>query len=155
MWKIKLSNWFTIDTFSSPKQTLNKVKGIFKPAKMEYHFNWGNYCPYFLYCSKPAFITIRSVDVGWKDKYDTPRFEEAPYIWIHIYKLNFVWIWRLDEQAWEQILWYLYYNKTYSQGLQNIPDIDSAKESWPWIEYESEESTWNDNYLKEPIKILK
>ena len=49
---------------------------------------------------------------------------------------------------WEQALWYLYYTDTISQGLINKPDIKKAKESWPWQNYETKESSWNDEFLK-------
>ena len=139
---------------SSPKKTLNKLKGVFKPLKCYFKFEKSSYSPHpILWVSKPSFIHIVSHDVGWKDKYDTPRFENQPYVWIHIYKWNLVWYWSLplhqeneDDQYWEQALWYLYYNKTISQGLNDEPDIQRAKKSWPWQDMKGN-STWTDKFL--------
>ena len=139
----------------NPKRTINKVKGIFKPLKCYFRFTRNKYVPYpVLWVSEPAYIHIISSDVGWKDKYDTPRFEHHSYIWIHIYDLNFVWYWDLPlhdqtyiDEYWEQVLWYLYYTNTISQGLSDKPNIEKAKESWPWEDYKTKKSSWNDKFL--------
>ena len=147
-------------SISNPKKTMNKLKGIFKPLKCYFRFTKDIYAPYpVLWVSKPAFVQIMFHDIGWKDKYDTPRFEYHPYIWIHIYKLNFVWYWGLSDSIgydpkvdhindyWEQALWYLYYYNTYSQGLLDEPNIEKARENWPWKDCETEESSWNNKFL--------
>ena len=160
-------NWLYINwrhyiyiSISNPKKTINKLKGIFKPLKLYFRFTKDKYAPYpVLWVSEPSYIQIMFKDVGWKDKYDTPRFEHYPYIWIHIYKWNFVWYWDFSksfrlanpkeyiDNYWEQALWYLYYYNTYSQGLLDKPDIEKAKEFWPWQNYETKKSTWNDKFL--------
>lgn len=145
---------------SNPKKTMNKLRGTFKPLKCYFKFNIGKWAPYpVLWVSKPSYIQIMFKDIGWKDKYDTPRFEHYPYIWIHIYKWNFVWYWDFSksfklanpkeyiDEYWEQALWYLYYYNTYSQGLLDKPDIEKAKESWPWEDYKTKKSSWNDKFL--------
>ena len=145
-------------SISNPKKTMNKLKGIFKPLKCYFKFSVRTPYP-VLWVSEPAYIHIMSSDVYWKDKDDTPRFEYLPYIWIHIYKWNFVWYWDLPdgigynpkvdciEDYWEQVLWYLYFTNTISQGLLNKPNIEKAKESWPWIDYKTKKSTWNNKFL--------
>lgn len=147
-------NWkkYLYISISNPKRTLNKLKGIFKPLKCYFRFSSKNWNP-ILWCSRPYWIQIIAQDVGWKDKYDTPRYEYAPYIWIHIFKWNFIWYWSLplhqkyyDDEYWEQALWYLYYNKTISQGLNDYPDIKVAKETWPWQDMKGN-STWTDEFL--------
>ena len=164
---ITLKNYLYIDwrkflyiSIVNPKKTINKLKEIFKPLKLYFRFTKSIYAPYpVFWVSKPAYIQIMSQDIGWKDKYDSPRFEHHPYIWIHIYKWNFVWYWDLPdsigynlkidyiEEYWEQALWYLYYYNTYSQGLLDKPDIEKAKESWPWEDYKTKKSSWNDKFL--------
>ena len=147
-------------SISNPKKTINKLKGIFKPLKCYFKFSVNKWTPYpVLWVSKPAYIHIMSSDVGWKDKDDTPRFEYPPYIWIHIYKWNLVWYWDLPDSIgyipetdhiddyWEQALWYLYYTNTISQGLLDKPNIEKAKESWPWEYYKTKKSTWNNKFL--------
>lgn len=154
-WNFK--NWIHI-SISSPFKTMKKLKGVFIPLKR--HFKFGKdsklYHP-FIYCPQPARILIRSCDVMWKDKFDTPRYECPPYIWIHLFGYSWIWYWRLDDSYitpwlytddyWEQALWYLYYTNTISQGLINKPDIEKAKESWPWINYDTKKSNWNDKFL--------
>ena len=99
-----------------------------------------------MWCSKPALIHIVSRDVMWKDKYETPRHEDSPYIWIHLFGYDFLWYWTIrevvkdgfDMDYWEQALWYLYYSNS---------DLKKAEETWPWTQYNSDESTWDKNYL--------
>ena len=143
--------WIYID-IRNPFKTMKELKGVFKPLKC--YFKWNTKDDWFpiLWCSNPAYIHIMSLDVGWKDKFDTPRYEYPPAIWIHIFKLNMIWYWKLPNEKymddyWEQALWYLYYYKNISQGRLDSPDINKAKESWPWVDMELKGSTWNDNYL--------
>jgi hypothetical protein len=160
-------NWIYIDwkhyiyiDISNPKKTMNKLKGIFKPLKLYFRFTKDIYAPYpVLWVSEPSYIQIMFHDVGWKDKYDTPRFEYHPYVWIHVYKWNFLWYWDFSksfklanskeyiDEYWEQALWYLYYYNTYSQGLLDKPNIEKAKENWPWKDWETKKSSWNNKFL--------
>ena len=151
---INWKNYFYL-SITNPKKSLNKIKGVFKSLKLYFRFAEEAWAPYpVLWVSKPSFIHIVSTDVSWKDKYDTPRFEHHSYVWIHIYKWNFVWYWELPlheqdfiDEYWEQVLWYLYYYNTYSQGLLNSPNIEKAKENWPWVDTRTNKSTWNDKFL--------
>jgi hypothetical protein len=141
----------------NPKKTINKLKGIFKPLKCYFKFDVRTPYP-VLWVSKPAYIHIMFHDVTWKDKFDTPRYEVPPYIWIHLFKLNFLWYWNLPDTIeynlksdyiddyWEQALWYLYYYNTYSQGLLDEPNIEKARESWPWQDTHNN-SSWNNKFL--------
>jgi len=144
--------WIYISLIN-PFKTMKKLVGVFKPLKR--YFRWSikewDYAP-VLWCSRPSFIQIMTEDVMWKDKYNTPRYENPPYIWIHIYKLNLVWYWDLDnalklnptnyvDDYWEQALWYLYYN------IGHVGDIKYAKKTWPWANVETNETTWSDKYL--------
>lgn len=146
----EFKKWIYI-SLENPFKTMKQLKGVFKPLKR--YFKWSfdewNYYP-VLWCSRPSKIQIMTHDVMWKDKYDTPRYEVPPYIWIHIYKLNFVWFWNLSpnfylenpnnsvDDYWEQALWYLFYADK---------SIEKAKETWPIIWSETELSTWTDKYL--------
>lgn len=149
-WKFKNLIYVSL---TNPFKTMKKLKGVFKPLRC-YFMNGKNIdnTP-FIWCSKPSKIQIVARDVGWKDKYATPRFEDPPYIWIHLFGYDLIWYWKLpphynwsDElDYWEQALWYLYYYHTYSQKLSDSPDINTAREGWPW-EWEGK-STWSDKYL--------
>lgn len=143
--------WIYLD-IRNPFKTMKKLKGVFKPLKC--YFKWNTNTDWFpmLWCSKPAYIHIMSVDVGWKDKFDSPRYEYPPAIWIHLFKLNLIWYWELPNEKymddyWEQALWYLYYYKNISYGRLDAPDIKKAKESWPWEDIRTKQSSWNDKYL--------
>ena len=144
--------WIYLD-IRNPFKTMKKLKGVFKPLKCYFRWNTNeNWFP-MLWCSKPAYIHIMSVDVGWKDKFDSPRYEYPPAIWIHLFKLNLIWYWELPNEKymddyWEQALWYLYYasyNKE-KKGYDKL-DINKARETWPWQDFETKKSSWNDNYL--------
>ena len=148
-WNYK--KWIHI-SISNPFKTMNKLKEVFIPLNRMFQYGINVYYP-FIYCPTPAKILIRCCDLMWKDKYDTPRYEGPPYIWIHLFGFNLIWWWEIKknlletEDYWEQALWYLYYYNTYSQGLLNKPDIEKARESWPWQNYETKESSWNDKFL--------
>lgn len=152
-------NWIYISLIN-PFKTMKKLDGVFKPLKR--YFRWSikewDYAP-VLWCSRPSFIQIMTEDVMWKDKYNTPRYENPPYIWIHIYKLNLVWYWDLDnalklnptnyiDDYWEQALWYLYY-ASYNRKKRGYDelDINKAKETWPWTTIETNKTTWSDKFL--------
>lgn len=138
----------------NPFKTMNKLKGIFIPLKLRFKIGlYKNHYHPFIWCPKPYPIQIISRDVMWKDKYDSPRYETPPFVWIYLFGFEVYWYWNLhyiqhdDMDYWEQALWYLYYTNTISQGLIDKPDIEKAKESWPWQDYGTNESTWNDNFL--------
>ena len=152
---VQLKNFFYISLIS-PFKTMKKLNGVFKPLKR--HFRCGKSWHPVLWCFKPSLIQIISRDVEWKDKWHTPRYEGPPYIWIHLFGFNLVWYWDLSyndkehyiDAYWEQALWYLYYasyNKE-KKGYDEL-DINKAKKSWPWANYETNETTWEDKYLIE------
>ncbi len=86
-------------------------------------------------------IAITNVSLGWKDKYNSPRFEWCPTFAIYFFNWQFIIWWTSpdgdNDKYYEQILWYLYYSK----------DIKDAKDSWGWVNTKTKESTWNDKYL--------
>ena len=126
------------------------LRGIFKPLECKVFLGKTYNIPFGFYNYHHLFVTS---DVQWKDKYDTPRYEGPPYIGINLFNYSLIFYWEpyihqwddLD-QYWEQALWYLYYNNTISQGLNDKPDIQKAKESWPWQDMQGN-STWTDKFL--------
>ena len=151
--------WIYI-SIENPLKTMKKLKGVFKPLNLYFRITFKEYNYYpVLWCSKPAYIHIMFQDVMWKDKNNSPQYEVPPYIWIHLYKLNLVWYWDLSphqykeiDDYWEQALWYLfYYEDNYldnnSKDNLNAPDINKARENWPWRDYETKLSSWNDKFL--------
>lgn len=150
---IFIRNWINI-YIRNPFKTMKKLKGVFIPLKRYFKFCTDEkFWSPFIYCPKPEKILIITSDVGWKDKWYTPRYEEPPYIWIHLFKYNWIWYWELPNEKymddyWEQALWYLYYasyNKK-KKGYDEL-DINKARETWPWVDYETKQSNWNDKFL--------
>lgn len=91
-------------------------------------------------------IKIANFGLGWKDKYETPRFEWCPsfQIWFFIWQFCIHWdapkieSEKSNDTYWEMILWYLKYSDK---------DINKARDTWGWINYDTKLSTWNDQYL--------
>jgi hypothetical protein len=87
-------------------------------------------------------IMIVKYDLGWKDKYETPRFEWSPSFQIWFFKWQFC-IWWIaptkdSDNYWEMVLWYLNYSNK---------DINKARDTWGWTDYNTKLSTWNENCL--------
>lgn len=160
---IWLKTWIYINIFGiisidcDRTNIMKKLKGVFVPLECYFRFT-KNYAPFMFTGHHGKLLSISIHDIKWKDKYDTPRLEEIPFISIGLFnKFFFNWIWKLPlhleehwidiDDYWEQALWYLYYYDTYSQGLLDKPNIEKAKESWPWINSETKESSWKDKFL--------
>lgn len=143
--------------WENPFKTMNKLKGIFKPLKR--YFIWGRnpiHSP-VIYCPKLEPIFIRCRDLEWKDKWNTPRYEEPPHIWIYLFGFHLFWYWDLPKNLfynpkdyiddyWEQALWYLYY-ASYNKEKKGYDDLDinKARDSWPWRNNNG--SSWNNKFL--------
>ena len=92
-------------------------------------------------------IVYRINSIGWKDKFDTPRFEWSPAFYLFFFNWQLC-IWKTPKTGdvdnyWEMFLWWKYYYKEYGA---NEPNITLAKEKWPWTH--NGVSTWNDDYVK-------
>lgn len=99
---------------------------------------FGNW--YWLQWGWPMYIFWHNL--GWKDKYDTPRFEWAPAFYVFFFKWQFCIHWLApdgnNDKYYEMILWWKNYcNK----------DIKKAEKSWGWTDMKTKQSTWNKNYL--------
>lgn len=106
---------------------------IVKLFGVDYYITWG--WPF----------SVVKLHLGWKDKYDTPRFEWVPAFMIFFFKWQFCIHYvspykddHLTDIYYEMIVWYLKYSDK---------DLGKAKESWPWICYKTSKSTWGDKYL--------
>ena len=151
---------------------LKEIKGAFKPPKKSYYigkiiygtpyfFPWDfnknvltirkekpKYlrCSYFrlfgYYISYGWPIKIGKVRLGWKDKWNSPRFEWSPMFYIFFFKWQFCIHWispnEDEDKYWEMILWYLYYSDK---------DIKKAEETWGWIDSKTKLSTWDKKNL--------
>lgn len=95
---------------------------------------FGNY--YWVQIGWP--IKAAFTELGWKDKFDTPRFEWCPAFNLYFFGLQFQILFAESDKYWEEFLWYYYYSDR---------DIVKAKETWGWRDAETKESTWKDDYL--------
>lgn len=124
-WNKKLNQWFSV-CIEHPLKTWKKAKKYFKKPKTTIHFfsNPIYNCPYASYNYIAKIIDIRVFDIGWKDKFSTPRHERSPYVWICFFKrFGFSINWHIyyynefgekqcgDIYYWEYLLDYIYYNK--------------------------------------------
>ena len=123
------------DNYPMVRRAKNKIVKIFGN---NYYITWG----------KPW--AVRSVQLGWKDKFESPRFEWTPQFHIFFFGLQFCIHWMApklegekypdNDKYYEMILHYLEYC--------TIKDIAVAEETWGWIDSDTKESTWNKKYLK-------
>lgn len=124
------------DKFSNMPIVRRSKNKIFKFLGGYYYITWG----------RPIAKTINQL--GWKDKYETPRYEWSPGFYIHFFGLQFCIWWNApklegekypdNDTYYEMILWYLHYSGK---------DIKKAEETWGWINHDTKKSTWNKNYL--------
>ena len=95
---------------------------------------------FFIQIGYPFAIT--KYDLGWKSKWDTPRFEFAPSFQIYFLFWQFCIFWNAPDGNnslyYEMYLWY-----------KNFHDknIIKAKETWSWKCGKTNISTWNDLYI--------
>lgn len=154
------------------------IKGVFKlPVKRYYLGKITHGCPYFSpWWFNSTIITIRKerpqylrckyfkllgydisygwpfkivkYGLGWKDKFDSPRYEWSPSFQIWLFKWQFcMWLVAPVENGdtyWEMVLWYLKYSKK---------DILKARDTWGWVNTKTKQSTWDNNCLTDEYKI--
>lgn len=88
-------------------------------------------------------IMVSSNTLGWKDKFNTPRFEFAPSFHIYFFGLQFSIFWNSpdgnNDRYYEMILHWLYYADK---------DIKKAEETWGWVDFNTKKSTWDNNFLQ-------
>lgn len=138
--------------WKNPFRTVWKARKVFKrPFIYIYMGQWKKGGYYYL---DNFFIKISTHDVLWKDKYNSPRVEFLPEIDIVLFSFLHFYC-RLEspkscdpkslyeEEYYEQMIWWLEYSDK---------DIQKAKDTWPYKKFESEESTWINNFLKQKEK---
>lgn len=95
----------------------------------------------YYYISIGTPIRIYWHGLGWKSKWDSPRYEWAPAFYIFFFKWQFCIWWNAPDNNndlyYEMILWWLNYSDK---------DIDKAKKTWGWVDMKTNKSTWNDKY---------
>ena len=121
----KLSKWIDI-TIENPFKTWWKARKYFKRPSLKFHFGLLKYS--FPYANRNyigKIIDISIQDVMWKDKYNSPRHERNPYVWICLFRLfrfeistrinTLTETGKVEDRSmfyWEYLLNYLYYSKS-------------------------------------------
>lgn len=123
----RFEEWVNI-YIENPFKTWKRAKKYFKRPKFKGFFHivrtYRHY-PYACYDRIGKILDIRITDVGWKDKWDSPRHEESPNIFICLFR-KFAFTGRFyisyydefgekkngDCYYWEYLLDYLYYSKS-------------------------------------------
>jgi len=141
----------------SPKEELDKCINDYQKANKKFvnmplvrrTKNWtiklfGQY----FYVALGWPIMFAKTNLGWKDKWETPRFEWSPSFLIFFFKWQFCIHWKApiedEDRYWEMLLWYNEYADK---------DIIKAKETWPWKNYETKESTWDNECLIKKLRF--
>lgn len=95
---------------------------------------------YYIFYGSP--IKVRKVELGWKDKFNSPRHEWSPQFHVYLFGLQFSIFWGApdgdDDKYYEMILWYLHYADK---------DIVKAEKTWGWVDFETRASTWRKSYV--------
>ena len=134
---------------------LRKLKQRDKPLEKSYGHNGHNKYSNFPMVRRSKYwvindwyievgwpVAVGSTRLGWKDKFESPRFEWPPAFYIFFLNLQFCLWWVSpdgdNDSYYEMILWYLEYADK---------DIVKAKETWWWVNCDTKKSTWNDKYL--------
>ena len=126
-------DWFYLEildlvhiNINNPFKTWWKARKYFKRPSIKCHFGLLKYS--FPYANRDyigKIIDISIHDVMWKDKYNSPRHERNPYVWICLFRLfRFEISTRINALTetgkvedrsmfyWEYLLDYLYYSKS-------------------------------------------
>lgn len=132
----------------NPLKTYKKIKKYFLPLKVKIEINFGK-------SNKAKILEINSFDLMWKDKYNSPRHEYNPKIFISIFNFIHIYINYIvnddsinDMVYWETALYWLYYNNTLEEAIKNASG---------WTEYDGIQECYiliNPKVLKEPYQTL-
>lgn len=135
-------HWYKNDVYSNPLYYQNsKILKVFKRCPFKIHI--GKY--YYIMFSDPIRnrpIEILFTGLGWKDKYNSPRYEYPPNILFKFFNFEFriIWTWGdylKDTIYWEDVLSYY----EYKMPLENIG-------SSSWIKDEKEFNSITLNMLR-------
>ena len=125
--------------FGNPLKTWWKARKYFKCPKIRlkvyFYKNYMYNFPYASYNYLGRIIDIDAHDVFWKDKYNSPRHEVNPVIFISLFRHISIWVTfnmhYIDELGnkqngdtyyWEYLLSYLYYNDEHKDLLHPLLD---------------------------------
>jgi hypothetical protein len=90
-------------------------------------------------------IAYRNVEMGWKDKFHSPRLEWQPSRCFYFFKWQVCLFYvapngsRNADTYWEMFLWWKYYSNE---------DLEKAESTWGWVDSTTRKSTWDKSVLK-------
>lgn len=136
----KIEKWINI-SIENPFKTYQKARKYFKKPKWKWKFSLVTRCsnyPYATYFRLGKILDINTHDIWWKDKWNTPRHERNPLIYICLFrKFAFIacpHIYYYDEfgekqngdmEYWEYLLYWLYYKKQKTLRCYSTWEYDS------------------------------
>lgn len=162
--------WKARKYFKCPKIRVHKLG---KLIHKKIHTQFGDYiddgllyCPYACLDRIGSVLSIYSADVMWKDKFNSPRHERSPIIWILLFKrIGFCITFSNtfqgeygeevsgDMQYWEFLLSYLYYADNLKSALLTSNGWTVDSKLWKYIvKYGKAEDGSEDVY--EPRKMV-
>lgn len=161
----KFKKWFNI-SIENPFKTYRKASKYFKKPKWKWRFHLvtrSSGYPYASWIHLSKILNIWIQDVWWKDKWDTPRHERNPIIYICLFK-KFAFTARAyiyyynefgekqngDMEYWEYVLNWLYYKEKKTLRCYSTWVRDS--ELYRKIEYGEAEDGSDDKYI--PYKYI-
>lgn len=162
--------WKARKYFKLPKIRIHKIG---KLIHKKIHTQFGDYvddglayCPYACLDSIGKILSVYSADVMWKDKWNSPRHERNPIIWILLFKrigfcitFNITYLGEFGEeqsgdmQYWEFLLSYLYYTNNLKSALLTSNGWTVGSKLWKCrVKYGKAEDGSEDVY--EPQKMV-
>ena len=128
-------------SIENPLKTWWKARKYFKFPNIAIHFSNNKYSfPYASRFWQGKLLDINIHDVYWKDKYDSPRHERNPLIYMCLFSRWSLWIVfhktfinefgdKTDESMhyWEYLLDYLYYSKSLKLSSYWVTDSKVAQ----------------------------
>ena len=101
---------------------------------------------YYITFGKPWSVEFH--ELGWKDKFESPRFEWSPQFAIYFFGFQFIIWWNAPKLEAEK---YADNDKYYEMMISFVKysdkNLDKAKNERGWEDYKTKLSTWDDNYL--------
>jgi hypothetical protein len=129
------NKWFNLSIYN-PLKTWWKVHKYFKRPKVSISFfsDVRQNCPFASYRYVAKILNILSYDISWKDKYDSPRHEISPYIWVCFFGIfGFSIHFKFSKEYlkemiyWESILNFIYYDKYLNEAFEVWEDLEGNK----------------------------
>lgn len=97
----------------------------------------------YYYIEMGSPIKIHWNNLGWKDKFNSPRFEWPPAFYIFFFRWQFCIWWmpptKNEDTYWEMFLWWKYYAYC---------NLEKAESTWGWQDAKNGMSTWDKSNLK-------